>query len=217
MKKIVLFLFVIFLMMGECGCGMKNTKAVVLSHLESKYGGSFEMISFHGRNIDMPYDEIVMQDQYGNKFYVYIEKDDNGKEVIKDQYYGILKEDEYAQIVRDILDKYLQDYKFFPNFTASFFDNKYDGEYALSDALREEKYQFFSNNYIFMSEDNLRSVSESTFDELTKELENNGFSMFIAIHSVSSEELNNIDETKDVNNFLPDDYPVDPVYEKTIM
>lgn len=219
MKKTVLFLMVISLMIGVCGCGMKSNnekKNSALNHMESKYGGSFEIVSFTSKNIDMPYDELVIQDQYGNNFFAYIKDDGYGNEIVQDAYYGVLKADDYDKILRSILDKYFTDYKFFSHFTASYFDNKYDSNYALSDALKENKAQFFSDNYVFICEENQMPMDETAYEKLTHEFEDNGLSLYIAVYNVSAEELNRIDETKDVNFFLPSDYRVNPVFKKTI-
>lgn len=219
MKKTVLFLMVVSLMIGVCGCGMKSNdekRSFVLKHMENKYSGSFEIVSFIAKNIDMPYDELVIQDQYGNKFFAYIKEDEHGNEIVQDAYYGVLKADDYDKILRSILDKYFSDYKFFSNFTAGYFDNKYDCNYALSDALKENKVQFFSDNYVFICEENLMSMDEAVYDKLTSEFEDNGLTLYIAVYSVSAEELNRIDEAEDVNLFLPGDYKVNPVFKKTI-
>ena len=219
MKKTVLFLMVIFLMIGACGCGMRNTdekKVIALNHIEDKYSGSFEVVSFTSRNIDMPYDEIVMMDRRGNKFFVYIEEDDNGNEIIQDGYYGVLKAGEYRETIENILDKYFTNYKFFSNFTASYFDNKYDEAYDLSEALRVDKTQFFSKNYVFVSEECLENMSQTVYEELSSEFESNGLSLYIAVYRASVDEIAGIDETKDVNLFLPDDYRVEPEFKSTI-
>ena len=219
MKKTVLFLMVIFLMIGACGCGMRNIderKAVALNHIEDKYSGTFEVVSFTSKNIDIPYDEIVMRDQNGKKFFVYIDEDDDGNERIQDGYYGVLKADEYRKTLITILDKYFTNYKFFTNFTANYFDNKYDENYDLSVALRTDKTQFFSKNYIFVSEECLENVSQTVYEELSKELESNVLTLYIAIYRVGIGEIGNIDETKDVNLFLPDDYRAEPEFKITI-
>jgi hypothetical protein len=59
-------------------------------------------------------------------------------------------------------------------------------------------------------------IDKSIYKELCHELEENGYTLYIAIYSVSDEEFLSIDEEKDVNLFLPDDYRVDPVFKKTI-
>lgn len=198
---------------------MRNTdekKAVALNHIMDKYCGSFEVVSFTSKNIDMPYDEIVMRDQNGKKFFVYIEEDDSGNEKIQDGYYGVLKADEYRKILTTILDKYFTNYKFFTNFTANYFDNKYDENYELGEALRTDKTQFFSKNYVFVSEECLEYVSQTVYEELSKELESKGLSLYIAVYCAGISEIDGIDETKDVNLFLPDDYRAEPEFKITI-
>ena len=219
MKKVISVLLVVFLLIGACGCGMRSTdekKAVALNHIKDKYCGTFEVVSFTSKNIDMPYDEIIMRDQNGKKFFVYIEEDDSGKEKIQDGYYGVLKADEYRKTLTTILDKYFANYKFFSNFTANYFDNKYDENYELGEALRTDKTQFFSKNYVFVSEECLENVSQTVYEELSKELESNGLSLYIAVYRAGISEIDGIDETKDVNLFLPDDYRAEPEFKFTI-
>lgn len=217
MKKALAFFVAIILMMGACGCmsHSEEKKDVALKHVENKYEGSFEIVSYTDKNIDMPYDEFVMKDESGRKFFLYIKENDEGEDVIQDNYYGILKATDYEKTTKKILDKYFSDYKYFFNFTAGYFDNKYDGDFELTDALKDNKRQFFTNNYIFVRKDELLT-DESRYDEMTSELKEYGLTMYLAVYPVSDEEFNCIDENNDVDQYLPDDYRVDPAFKKTI-
>lgn len=218
MKKVICIITSLIMIIGACGCmkNDENKKSYVLEHIENKYNKTFEIVSYTDKNIDMPYDEIVMQDSEGKLFFVYVEKNEDGEEVIQDGYYGVLKSDDYEKMIRNILDKYFSDYKFFSEFTASYFDEKYDSDYDLSDALNDNNIQFFTDSYIFVSEETASGIAESAYDELCLELEEQGLTLYLAVYAVSEAEYLSIDEEKNVNLFLPVDYNVSPVFKKTI-
>lgn len=189
--------------------------AVALDHLENKYGCSFEIVSFTAMNMDMPYDELVIVDANGNKFYTYIDQNEKGELVIRDRYYGILKAEDYDQMMRSILDCFFPEYKLFSNFTAGYFDEKYDSEYPLQEALKENRVQFFSKNYLFLPEKE-RNLDGDTFEKLTQALEKKGLSLYIAVYATEDAAFQKIDEKQDVDQFLPSDYSVKPLFKKTI-
>lgn len=189
--------------------------AVALDHLENKYGCSFEIVSFTAMNMDMPYDELVMVDANGNKFYTYIDQNEKGELVIHDRYYGILKAEDYDQMMRSILDRFFPEYKLFSNFTAGYFDEKYDSEYPLQEALKENRVQFFSKNYLFLPEKE-RNLDGDTFEKLMQALEEKGLSLYIAVYTTEDAAFQKIDEEQNVDQFLPSDYSVKPLFKKTI-
>ena len=188
-----------------------------LAYINKKYGENFEIVSFFARNIDMPYDELIVSNSQKQKCKVYIEENDLGIEIIKDEYYGIIKSDEYKQMIREVLDQFLPEYKYFSDFSANYFDDIYDRDYELKDALMNEEMQFYSKNYIFISSEIASQINESVYSDITFSLKMCNLKLYIAFYIVSNEEYIGIDEKKDVNLFLPNDYRVYPVFKKIIM
>ena len=99
MKKTALFLMVILLMIGACGCGMKavkNEKNNVTIYLEEKYGKSFTLISEEGSAWPVKTKYYNVKDAGGNIFKV---ADDEG--FFTDNYAAMLfdaaLEEEFAE------------------------------------------------------------------------------------------------------------------------
>lgn len=194
---------------------IQDKGTMVITYLEKKYDEQFDIVSFTAANIDMPYDYVVCKNSRGERFAVYIEQEDD-QQIIRDGYYGILKAEEYRDIIKKILSAYLPEYKYFYNFTASYFDNQYDSDYLLQDALADNKTQFFSRNYIFVSERTREKLSEAVFEEMVAALRKHGLTMYIALYSVPEDRFCVIDETQDVNLYLPTDYKAEPMFKRTI-
>ncbi len=195
---------------------MKNEKIDnVIEHIENKYDEKVEIVSYTAKNIDMPYDEIVCKDSNGKMFFVRIKKE-NGEQVIYDNYYGILKSEDYRKVITDILDDYLPEYKYFFNFTAGHFDNKYDKDFEITDALAENPVQFFSYNHIFITNETAEQLDGNVFENLYADIEKRGLSLYIAAYSYTESEYELIDENEDVNKYLPSDHRVDPIFEENI-
>ena len=194
----------------------EDQKAAALEHLEKKYGETFSVVSFTARNIDMPYDLYVMKDKADRQFSLTVRYSDEGQRRIQDGYYGVLKADDYQKILRDVLDRYLPDYKLFTVFTASYYEERFDGAFALSEALKENRMQFFSNNYLFVDAETASGTDARVYEQICGELEEYGLTLYLAVYSVSGEQLQNIDEEKEARLYLPEDYRTRPVFEKTI-
>lgn len=205
------------ILLSTCGCagGIEGQKKKVLEHLESKQGESFEIVSFYGENIDMPYDEIVCKNQNGDLFYSYIKKE-NGKQVIHDDYFGIVIADEYRMHVEEILDRYISDYKYFFNFNCGHFDDNFDASTKLPEALETNQDQMFSNSYIFVNKSTAAKIDDATFDAMCSELRESGLLLYVAIYQKDDSDYEIIDETHEVDSYLPDDYRIDPIFKRTI-
>ena len=217
MKRVLLSLITVTFLFLFCSCNkfFLSPVDIVLSELKEKYNEEFYIVDYIPKNIDASFDEFILKNSKGDIFKAYLEKAD-GEPVITDNYYGVLKQGEYKKTIKNILDNYFSEYKFFTSFNAGYFDNKYDCNYELKYALKDNKHQFFSNSYIFITDESAGYIDESNYEELCHELEKSGYTLYIAIYSVSDKEFLSIDEEKDVNLFLPDDYRVDPVFKKTI-
>lgn len=217
MKRVLLSLITVTFLFLFCSCNkfFLSPVDIVLSELKEKYNEEFYIVDYIPKNIDASFDEFILKNSKGDIFKAYLEKAD-GEHVITDNYYGVLKQEEYGETIKNILDKYFSEYKFFTDFNASYFDNKYDYNYELKEALKDNKNQFFSNSYIFITDESAGYIDKSNYEELCHELEESGYTLYIAVYTVSDKEFLSIDEEKDINLFLPDDYKVDPVFKKTI-
>ena len=217
MKKILLYLAVIFLMIGVCGCmkGDLNQKELAIDHLENKYNEDFEIVSFESRNIDMNYDEVICKNDEGEKITVYMGEEEN-ELVIVDNYYGIIKRAEYKKILSEVFDDFFPEYMHFFSFTASYYDNKFTKDVDIASALLENKEQFFSRNYIFINESSAEHLNESIFKDVCDAIKKRNLSLWVSIYSVSDDEFALMDENQDVDKYLPDDYDIEPLFKETI-
>ncbi len=216
-KIIAVILMLTAVLLGTSGCfgGTNRKKEKVLSHLESKYGESFEIVSFYGENIDMPYDEIICQNKNGELFSVSIEND-GLKQIIHDDYYGIVIADEYREYVEEILDHYISDYKYFFNFTCGHFEDEFDASTQLSEALDVNATGMFTNNIVFVNQNTAKQLDEALFDALCNELRENSLEIYLAIYEKDDSEYAIIDETQDVNQYILNDFGSVKIFAETI-
>lgn len=127
MKKTILFLMVIFLMIGACGCGMKGQDKVdmMVSYINDKYSDdTFEYVSMSGGHLGSNTTKIIVKsEKYPDKEIRVICSEVNGKNVYSDTYLNVKFEDETYAFIRDALvgefgeNVYL---KYIPDDTASF-------------------------------------------------------------------------------------------------
>lgn len=170
---------------------------VALNHLREKYKEDFEVVWCVPRNIDAFFDEVMCVNEQGQYVKVFIEED------VNDNYFGVLKEKEYKELLAPILKKYISSYKIFSRFTASYFRSDFDKDTALMDALNSEGFSFFSRCVIFVNESIEKELDKKAYEEVKKELEKTGLKLYFVMYSVPSEVYETIDENKDVNEYLP--------------
>ncbi len=107
MKKAVLFLMVIFLMIGACGCGMKGQDKVdmMVSYINEKYSDdTFEYVSMSGGHLGSNTTKIVVKsEKYPNKEIRVICSEVDGELVYSDTYLNIKFEEDTRSYIEQAL------------------------------------------------------------------------------------------------------------------
>lgn len=127
MKKTILFLMVIFLMIGACGCSMKghNKVDMMVSYINNKYSDdNFEYLSMVGGHLGSNTTKIVVKsEKYPGKEIRVICSEIDGENIYSDTYLNVKFETETYEFIHDVLVKeygeniYL---KYIPDDTASY-------------------------------------------------------------------------------------------------
>ena len=107
MKKTVLFLMVIFLMIGVCGCGMKGQDKVnrMVAYINNKYANdSFAYKSMAGGHLGSNVTKIIVtSEKYPEKSIRVICSEVEGTEVFSDTYLNIKYEDQTRNYIKEVL------------------------------------------------------------------------------------------------------------------
>ena len=208
---------VIFSMIGVCGC-MSNETGItkeVQEYLKSKYNKDFTVESFNSRGLDSPYDELICLSPENEEFTVYVDYSDNGK-TISDNYYGLIKKADYANLVKGIIDKNISDYKYYFRFTANYFDSEFTEDVDIKQAISGNAQQFFTRNYIFVDENRADEIDEATFESLCAGFKEQGMTLFVAVYKVPSDVYGDMNADDDYNSYLSQDFCQNALFEKTV-
>ena len=109
MKKTVLFLMVIFLMIGACGCGMKGQDKVdmMVSYINDKYSDdNFEYVSMSGGHLGSNTTKIIVKsEKYPDKEIRVICSEVDGNNIYSDTYLNVKFETKTYEFIRNALVK----------------------------------------------------------------------------------------------------------------
>lgn len=184
-------------------------------YLTEKYHQEFQIVASIENSIDVPYTELFFETAFcpEQTITVYCQKSGDSLS-FKDDYYGYLVRDEYEKKLQQILETHLREYKFFFNFTASFFPADLTGDYSLENALDTYGISLQSNIYVFVLDDS-DMLSADVFSEVTAELQKNKIVCYVAIYEVSSEDY--VLLTQDTyDDYLSSKYKLRPTYKETV-
>lgn len=158
------------MIIGMCGCSpnKETIENQALTYLTEKYNENFKVIDSSPSGIDVPYDEIVLYSaKYPeDKVIVYREKR-GGEYSFSDNYFGIMKKDEYAQKLESDVFKIFSDCKVYFDFMADFFDNSYVVSTDFNEVMKTNKSALDSNIRVFISTENITGYN---YEEKCEEL-----------------------------------------------
>ena len=221
MKKRLLFITVIALMIGMCGC-MDNNKSSIIAdqartYLREKYDQDFQTISIIDKSIDVPFEELCFRpDNYPEEVvtvYRYKSKDGEGH-YFTDDFYRVIIRDDYKTKIQTIIDGKLKRNIFCFNFTASYFPDELDVSYGLDKALENFHVSLFANIYVFVPQ-NENGITENTGDALENEFRNNSIDCYFAIYEVDNSSFDSLTE-ENCKSYLSDHYELKPVCKRTV-
>jgi len=170
----------------------ENYSSAVI-HLEKKYNEEFVGVGWHDTNVYKCYP--VANEGWIAK--VYFERED-GKRVIKDDYYGWLKKEEYLEITNSITRQWFpsENIKMYSNFSASYFKDEYTATTPLIEAMDRTPFNFLSSIRIFIAmDDGLDAVVfELKCMHIAELLREANYNTSIKVIAVQSDHLENINE-----------------------
>lgn len=107
MKKTVLFLLVMFLMIGACGCSMRGQDKVdrMVSYINGKYvDDNFEFVSMSGGHLGSNVTKIIVKsEKYPGKEIRVICSEVEGEEIYTDTYLNIKFEEQTYNYIKNAL------------------------------------------------------------------------------------------------------------------
>ena len=216
MKKPLLIFIIMFLMIGACGCGMKQMKTereLVVPYLQSKYEETFTLVSYEARSIDIPYDEAVCVNETGQKIKVYIDYNEEDI-VLSDDYYGILSMPQYYEKFRKILEAHNINCKLFTQFTANYFDSEFNHTTLISQAMKDKKEQFYTRSTLFISDS--EHLDADKFDELCSALLSENMTMYLAVYMVDENTYSTLDVSQKASMYIHSENGDKPLYEEIV-
>ena len=191
MKKIyIILLLVIFL---TTGCSKVNSR-MAEQHLEDKYNEDFAYVKL----LDFP---VSVFDITNGKDYHFVSQNGDNISVVcgeqgdkyscVDGYYQYLIYDDMLDMIKTTISKYIPNIKIYMNFTSSIFENSWDKETSLEQALSENSVNLHTYIRVFTYNLNERDISQ--FEEnLWNELKSKGLSLAIYVHNISLDEYSSL-------------------------
>lgn len=150
---------------------MKNRETVesrAQDYLEKKYNQRFKVVDSIPAGMDVPYDEISLQtDLYLGKTVKVYCRENGGNVSFQDNYFGILKEAEYAQLLRQTVGQVFSNHKVYFVFMSDFFEDAYTDTTELRTVMAEDKSELRANIRVFVLQ---KDISQQSFEEKSKEL-----------------------------------------------
>lgn len=181
------FIFAILFFMGGCADmnqlagkldqAINNKRDFFLDHMEEKYGVKFLPISYSGSGV-VTNEEFRCYAEGTDPERDYVSvfvREEDGKEIIVDDYFGILIRDEYQNRVEAISDAVMGDSKAFVyRYSVSFFSNDLTSESTIDDAISMGE-RINATKYVFVeAAADSKEDFEARCDEIAAELKNAG-------------------------------------------
>lgn len=197
-KTYVILLLVIFL---TTGCSKVNEK-MAEQHLEDKYNEDFSYVKL----LDSP---VSVGDITNGKEYHFVSQNGDNISVVcgekedkyscVDGYYQYLVYDDMYNEIKTIISKYIPSIKMNMSFSSSIFENSWDKNTPLKQALAENSFNLFTYVNIFtygLDETIISQIEQNMWNEL----EQKELSLNTRIFNISLDEYNGL-QTKN-NNVL---------------
>lgn len=139
-----------------------------IDYLEQKYDMSFRVFSTETSSLDVPFDKIICECNDSDYGYITVYHHNDGS--FHDDFYGVLHLDEYKnELVRPIVQKFVDKTKIYCNFNASFFNDTLDKDVRLEEAIVQSPSDFYGYVDIYIRES--EGFDKISFEALCEELE----------------------------------------------
>jgi len=203
---IILVVIAVLLMGGCAGMnniqekidkGIQDNRDIFLAHMEEKYDVTFLPISYSASGV-VTNEEFRCYAQGTDRERDYVSvfrREENGGEVIYDDYFGILVRDEYQKRVQDICDETIGESKAFVHrYSVSYFSNELTSEHTLDDAIAMGESITASKYVYFEVEPGTEEAFEAACDRVMEKLKDAKLTGFISFMGLTKGELANISE-----------------------
>lgn len=210
---VVIFLLILFI--GGC-VGMNhleqkikqqfsNNTDIFLAHMEEKYGIHFLPISYTSSSAVVNEEfRCYAEGTNPDKDYVSVfRKEENGKTVFYDDYFGIIIRDEYQKRVQNICNEAVGESKaYIHKYSVSYFDNSLTAQNTIDDAISIGE-SINAVKYIFFE---VETGEEQKFvdisNQICNELFQNKFPGIVMFFGLAEGELDNI-TTENFLTYIP--------------
>lgn len=157
-------------------------------HLTEKYGEEFKLFSYFGFSMDVDFGEAFFtSESFPDKYIKVICRLDG---IYSDNYYGILKNDEFSDIIKEAAAEYFPDAKIFTKLTANGFPNDLDRSAPLNYAVKRYPMAFISGTNIFCTND-LNDPSQK-LNAFCADLDEQGLRGNVSLYLLSKERLSEL-------------------------
>ncbi len=215
MKRIAFLVIITCILMGVGGCMNENANPMEIAqeHLQNKYHEDFRAISYIAKSIDVHYHEVKCENAQGDAVTVFVEEQD-GIQIVTDNYYGTLIAPEYKTLLRGFFDGYLPAYKHYFTFTASYFDNAFTADTVFSLETIRNNEMFFSRNYLYIPESAAAELRAEDCQKLLAQLQDSGVHLRLLVYIVPDDLYEQMDESADRKNYLNNEYTQNPLFNE---
>lgn len=149
MKNFFLLVFIglTLLLGGSCmdkAAWINQNKDKMINEVNIKYGEVFIPIESVSKNWAYEY-EVLIASPEGlpeKKFRIEMYKDENGKDIIKDGYFGVLIEKEYTELIGTLVSPIYKEIKIFTDFGNRVFSNDLNKGVKIEEIYENDKLFF---------------------------------------------------------------------------
>ena len=203
MKRKTFLICVLILATLLGGCGMKTkennnkemytreeVKQQMLDYLDEKYGEEFDVLDVVYKDWSRNWEKLYAVPKGKGKeyeFMVYRFKDENGEIYYTDDYFIIVKKDEYSEYLKTIIDQYYDEYRFI-----FYFPWNIEGKTSLDQNISFDEFQKYADEHLvlcvqlFIKEDR-EDVAEAKLNQLYNHLSKDMSSVAISVFGFNDE------------------------------
>ena len=178
---------------------MKNRETIegqALKYLENKYNQEFEVVDSTPSGMDVPYDEITLKTKLHPGKVITVYRRDEGDVSFKDDYFGILKENEYAAVLAEKVGGTFAVNKTYFCFLADYFNDSYTQSTDMLAVMQEDEMALYASVTVFVSgaDGYTQDTLEAKCAELSSQLKAANFYVMITVYAVEEDEFTTLNK-----------------------
>ena len=177
---------------------VNDKKDIFLAHMEEKYGMTFLPLSYAGKGyVTAEEFRCYAEGTDPERDYISVfTLEEDGREVIVDDYFGIVIRDEYQKRVDAAADAVAGDAKAYVyRYTVSYFDNALTAENTIDDAIAMGQ-RISAYKYVFLEvTPGTEADFENTCDRIAEKLKSNKLTGIVVFYGLAQGQLAEISES----------------------